>query len=77
MGVCRLRTGVGVRDRDLTVLQWRRGREARDLQDLLFVEGLPLQQGSGERLELLAMLGQESPGLVVALAYDARAPRSP
>src|SRR5215218_6890501 len=71
MGVCRLRVGVGVRDRDLPVLQWRGGWEARDLQDFLFVEGFPLQQGSGERLELLAMLGQESPGLVVAFAYDA------
>src|SRR5215211_4068322 len=71
MGVYRLRVGVGVRDRDLPVLQWRCGREARDLQDFLFVEGFPLQQGSGERLELLAMLGQESPGLVVAFAYDA------
>src|SRR5688500_14421243 len=70
MGDCRLRAGVGVRDRDLPVLQWRCGREARDLQDFLFVEGLPLQQGSGERLELLAMFGQESPGLVVAFAYD-------
>src|SRR5215217_1550183 len=69
MGVCRLR--VGVWDRDLPVLQWRCGREARDLQDFLFVEGFPLQQSSGERLELLAMLGQESPGLVVAFAYDA------
>src|SRR5215213_6368950 len=69
MGVCRLRAGVW--DRDLPVLQWRCGREARDLQDFLFVEGFPLQQGSGERLELLAMLGQESPGLVVAFAYDA------
>src|SRR5215212_8913616 len=70
MGVCRLRAGVGVRDRDLPVLQWRCGREARDLQDFLFVEGFPLQQGSGERLELLAMFGQESPCLVVAFAYD-------
>src|SRR5918992_4438328 len=70
MGVCHLRAGVGVRHRDLPVLQWRSGREARDLQDFLFVEGLPLQQGSGERLELLAMFGQESPGLVVAFAYD-------
>src|ERR671910_356108 len=68
MGVCRLRAGVG--DRDLPVLQWRCGREARNLQDFLFVEGFPLQQGSGERLELLAMFGQESPGLVVAFAYD-------
>src|SRR5829696_9506451 len=63
--------GVDIGDRDLPVLQWRRGWEARDLQDLLFVEGFPLQQGSGERLELFAMLGQESPGLVVAFAYDA------
>src|ERR687895_1676707 len=70
MGVCRLRAGVGIRDRDLPVLQWRCGREARDLQDFLFVEGFPLQQGSGERLELLAMFGQESPGLDVAFAYD-------
>src|SRR5919107_1944564 len=70
VGVCRLRAGVSVRDRDLPVLQWRCGREARDLQDFLFVEGFPLQQGSGERLELLAMFGQESPGLVVAFAYD-------
>ena len=31
VGVCRLRAGVGVRDRDLPVLQWRCGREARDL----------------------------------------------
>src|SRR5215208_2514388 len=68
MGVCRLRAGVG--DRDLPILQWRCGREARDLEDFLFVEGFPLQQGSGERLELLAMFGQESPGLVVAFAYD-------
>ena len=45
--IYRLRAGVGVRDRDLPVLQRRRGREARDLQDLLFVEGLPLQQGPG------------------------------
>src|ERR671910_2973293 len=70
MGVCRLRAGVGVGDRDLPVLQWRCGREASDLQDFLFVEGFPLQQGSGERLELLAVFGQESPGLVVAFAYD-------
>src|ERR671916_3441121 len=70
MGVCHLRAGVGVRHRDLPVLQWRSGREARDLQDFLFVEGFPLQQGSGERLELLAMFGQASPGLVVAFAYD-------
>src|SRR5215203_4379043 len=62
--------GVDIGDRDLPVLQWRCGREARDLQDLLFVEGFPLQQGSGERLEVLAMFGQESPGLVVAFAYD-------
>src|SRR5215213_5938704 len=68
MGVCRLRAGVG--DRDLPILQWRCGREARDLEDFLFVEGFPLQQGSGERLEVLAMFGQESPGLVVAFAYD-------
>src|SRR5215208_4494773 len=70
MGVCRLRVGVHIGDRDLPVLQWRCGREARDLQDFLFVEGFPLQQGSGERLELLAMFGQESPGHVVAFAYD-------
>src|SRR5688572_11385202 len=62
--------GVGVGDLDLPVLQRRRGREARDLQDLLFVEGLPLQQGPGERVELLAMFGQEPLRLVVAFAYD-------
>ena len=62
--------GVDIGDRDLPILQRRCGREARDLQDLLFIEGFPLQQGSGERLELLAMFGQESPGLVVAFAYD-------
>jgi hypothetical protein len=45
-----LHAGVGVRNRDLAVLQWRCGREARDLQDLLFVEGLPLQQSLGQRL---------------------------
>src|ERR687898_1678304 len=67
--ISRLIAGVGVRNRCLTVLQRRRGRQARNLQDLLFVEGLPLQQGFGERVELLAVFGQESPGLVVALAY--------
>src|SRR5215211_5571620 len=64
-----LRARVGVRYRDLLVLQWRRGREARDLQDLLFVEALPLQQSLGEHLELPAVFGQEPPGLVVAIAY--------
>ncbi|MDP8948249.1 MAG: hypothetical protein M3N09_09165, partial [Actinomycetota bacterium] len=34
-----------------------RGREARNLQDLLLVEGLPLEHGPGERLELLAVFG--------------------
>ena len=68
-GVSRLRGGAGVRNRDLPVLKRRRGREARNLQDLLFVEGLPLQQGPGERIEFLTVFGQESPGLVVALAY--------
>src|SRR5215211_4604763 len=62
--------GVNIGDRDLPILQRRRGREARDLQDLLFVEGLPLQQGPSERVELLAVLGQELPRLVVAFAYD-------
>src|SRR5215210_3574807 len=68
--IYRLRAGVGVRDRDLPVLQRRRGREARDLQDLLFVERLPLQQRLGERLELLAVFGQEPAGLVMALVDD-------
>src|SRR5829696_3476432 len=62
--------GVDIGDRDLPILQRRRVREARDLQDLLFVEGLPLQQGPSERVELLAVLGQELPRLVVAFAYD-------
>src|SRR3712207_3799266 len=65
-----LRAGVDVWNRNLPVLQWRRGWEARYLQDLLLVEGLPLQEGPGERIELLAVFAQESPGLVVALAYD-------
>src|SRR5918992_1270402 len=68
--VSRLCMGVGVGDLDLPVPQRRRGREARDLQDLLFVEGFPLQQGPGERVEFLAVFGQEPPCLVVALAYD-------
>src|SRR5215213_2711826 len=62
--------GVDIGDRDLPILQRRRVREACDLQDLLFVEGLPLQQGPSERVELLAVLGQELPRLVVAFAYD-------
>src|SRR5215212_1243374 len=62
--------GVDIGDRDLPILQRRCGRESRDLQDLLFVEGLPFQQGPSERVELLAMFGQKSPGLVVAFAYD-------
>ena len=65
-----LHAGVGVRNRDLPVLQWRRWREASDLQDLLLVEGLPLQQSPGERLELLAVLRQQPPGLLVALIDD-------
>src|SRR5687768_8771409 len=68
--VSRLLAGVGVRDRHLPVLQSRRGREARNLQDLLFVEGLLLQEGPSERIELLTVLSEETPGLVVALAYD-------
>src|SRR3712207_8441694 len=47
------------------------GRESSDLQDLLLVEGLPLQQGPGERLELPAVFGQEALSLLVALVDDA------
>src|SRR5215211_2666010 len=69
--VTRLRAGVGVRNRDLTVLQRRRGRETSHLQDLSLVEGLPLQQGLGQRVELLAVLREETEGLFVALIHDA------
>ena len=43
------------------------GRKPRDLEDLLLVEGLPRHQGFRERVELLAVGGQEAPGLLVAL----------
>src|SRR5918995_2995877 len=69
--VSRLCMRAGVGDLDLPVLQRRRGREARDLQDLLLVQCLPLQQRPGERLELLAMLREEPAGLLVALIEDA------
>ena len=63
MGVCRLRAGVG--DRDLPILQWRCGREASDLQDFHFVEGFPLQQGSGERLGDRDLSGRDLERLAV------------
>src|SRR5918995_1384913 len=69
--VSRLCMRAGVGDLDLPVLQRRRGREARDLQDLFLVQGLPLEQRPGERLELLAMLREEPAGLLVALIEDA------
>src|SRR5215210_3964022 len=63
--------GVRARDRNLRVLQGRGGREARDHQDLLLVQGLVLQQSLGQRIELLAVLHEETAGLFVALIDDA------
>src|SRR5215204_633743 len=71
MGVCRLRARVGVRNRDLRVLQWRRRGEASHVQDLLLVKGLPLQQGLGQRVELPTVLREETESLFVALIHDA------
>src|SRR5436309_2913379 len=36
----------------------RRGRESRDLENLLLVEGLARHQGGGQRIELLTVRGQ-------------------
>src|SRR5918998_1414680 len=63
--------GVRARDRNLRVLQGRGGRETRDRQDLLLVQGLVLQQCLGQRVELLAVLREETARLFVALIDDA------
>src|ERR671916_512290 len=55
----------------IAYLSSRRGIEARDRQDLLLVQGLVLQQCLGQRVELLAVLREETAGLVVALIDDA------
>ena len=60
----------GVRDRLFVVCETWRPSEARDLQDLLFVEALPLQEGPGERIELPPVLREEPPGSLVALPDD-------
>src|SRR5829696_4948544 len=70
--LCPGSAGVRARDSSLHVLQRGRGREASDLQDFLFVQGLPLQQSLGQRLELLAVLREQTAGLLVALIDDAR-----
>ena len=48
-------------------LQGRRMGEPRNLENLLFVECLPSEQGFGKQIELLAMRAEEPPGFVVTL----------